>query len=1212
MFKKQFLKVRSRKGSCFRSQFASYSSYSSSPTKSSSGKNIDQFKVNGLNRAVNPNKPYFHLNYPISISVNEFKKNYLNIGNKLDDEIVEAFKKLVEKIVNEYGNDYRISMIQDTNQDLIDEMIMAASELQIVDILEFCCSKRFMIKLSEKSLAKLNLFYNRAKLINRYKVLTTNYSETKVSFADFRKRLTYNQRETIKYTYSPQLIKLFITQIYLPLRDIEKIEEYLEILECQEDPKELIRFRTILHSIMFNQPLSLNITSASSIEKTVEMLSDYLISPNMIPRAMRTEFHSHIICHCMRNCSLQQIREYLALFYPKFLDSSVERTQDLLSETNLLSLVDDDYPNITIKQAFFEKVLTEDKTSLFEELMGIAVRKGKFERLLNFVLLEHNLERTQDNISVETLEAYEIPYFNNAYLQNLSDYYSNDFSKILGFIERNNEPRTLTASEIDRLLSPLNTGKRDILFRALISNQFNFCLQSPILNWIGESTENFDFVITGGNTHISPENLQLAQALKILSPNSILNCLTKTNSKYTNSLLQLLPMKSNYHYILKRMQLLDITSYPKNASYVELLAQFLGENNVDSLTDRQLLEIYHTYIFKVISKNSFQGLKVAMSLIPSYKTTLLKLLGLKDSSELNPLPRSLKLHETVPKEIVLEYIKASAHQIENFDSAIIPLFRNVINVVPDLKLGTNKSGFLKQTLLTFADLCIEKNISPLILFRIYKTSLAKGLDPNWRIDDSNIISRYVQRYVETYNSSDKTQESENLTEILAAVSNFQNWLELNADAVKTIFSSVSEEEKISTLNVLIKTLVYIPYVESIADFIYQQVEEDNKKIYESIGIVYSNPSVSDPETKFYKWPKFDPRYFAPFMKKFMENILTKDTNITIRRMLNDSLANMKCNDDYYACRNFADLYEKVSFFENAANTSQSTNLETLIESVKLIQTAPKPAYLDDPFIINYLVSKGSTYKLETIVQMLYILTRGDSYLRELGFWEGFDIPNIPPEFKDSPKLYKEMTESKLLNLYRLLFTSVKFSDSLTANELSYFTNISENIMNCDLLGKKNKYMVINCVLIIIEKHSDLLSTFYKKMINVFPEYRVSAVILGSLLHSVAKNDFGEIDGILRHLVKNNDMSYLNQASEASINKLLLEKQDGLAQELYLKFCEFNPRFKMQEFADLNWIGNNPRTFKQKSQKTESEQDKKLGKFKVKLYDYDALDGNNSL
>lgn len=1205
VFIQRGFRIRKRKGSslCLRLHFQKYSSYS---TRSSFSRNIDQPKEDTqLRKLMVPNEPYSYLNYPTAVAVNEFKRHYMKIGDELDDEVIEAFKQLLEKTMKEFGNDYRSFMVQEKIQDLVDDMIIAASESQIIDIFECCCSKKFMINLSNKSLTKIFLFNSNAKLINRYRLLTTNFNEQKVAFIDFSKPLTPDQKKTILSSYPPLLLELFITQIYLPLGDVDKIEEFLQILKDQVEIKRYSKFKEVIEAIMYDQPFNIKITPESSIKQIAQVLSEYLNPLSMIPKALIDRFHSIVIAYNMRDCSLQQIAEYLAVFYPNF-NTGLEIKHDAVISGGISSLIDDDQPSATVKKVFFQKLVNESNRKPYEELQILDIYKH--DTLMKFSILERQFMSSKNEIPVQALDSYELPFFNKSQISNISDYYSHDFDKILGSIERNVVLCTLTEKETVRLLKPFNEWKRDVLMRALIKNNFNFRSESIVMDWIGESVERFDFVVTGGNPHILPENHEISKALKFLTPSGVLQCLTRIESNYAHSLVQLLPLKSNYYYILKKIQLMNLKPYPQNTSYIEILNQFLNEHSGATLNDEQLLEIYNIYITKVMNKNLFQGVVIAGQLIPSYKSTFLKLSGLSGNLIEKPYSRSLKLNATVPKKIILNYVKAYEHSGKSSSKVLILLFKNVLEITPDLRLGLEENVFLKEILHKFAEICIRKNFNPTVLSIIYKIALSKGLDSSWRIDDPKIISGYVERFVEAYASSDEQHYETNLVEMLSHVSNFQNRLKLSANATEIIFNSASEDEKIPTLNVLRKAMISVPYVESIADFIHEQIKGDNPKIYESFGLMYENPLVSDSKSKYYKWPKFDPRYFAPLIEKFMENIITKDSNNTFRRMFNDALANMNCDEDYYESKKFVDLYNKVTFFENPTDVVQSGNLTELMNSVKEIQEVPKQKYLEDPFVIHYLVSKGSTYKLETIVEMLYILTKGDLYLEKLGFWDLIDKPDVPPEFTGKSKFYAEMTESRLLNLHRLIFSSVKLSSSITPNELSYFTNISENIINCDLIEKRKKYMVINCVLIIIEKHSDLLSTFYKKMINIFPEYRVSVAILTSLLHSAAKNDFGEIDGILKHLVKNNDMTYLNQASEASISKLIADDENGLAQELYLKFCEFNPKFRIQEFAELNWKNNSSRSSKQNPLKNESEKETKLGKFKVKLYDYDALDG----
>lgn len=154
------------------------------------------------------------------------------------------------------------------------------------------------------------------------------------------------------------------------------------------------------------------------------------------------------------------------------------------------------------------------------------------------------------------------------------------------------------------------------------------------------------------------------------------------------------------------------------------------------------------------------------------------------------------------------------------------------------------------------------------------------------------------------------------------------------------------------------------------------------------------------------------------------------------------------------------------------------------------------------------------------------------------------------------------------------------------------------------MSKKAKFNIMNCVFILVGKHSDLLSIFYKRMITILPEYKVSKLLITDLLYSATMNDFVNIDSILTYLIKSNDNVLMNQACESVIKRLMEEDQNVIAQELYVKYTQLVPRFKIKDIdQNMSWAKASKPNIHVDSG---SEVSMQINRFKVKLYDYEKL------
>lgn len=1217
---RSFFRVRSYLGRCQTVQLT-FPNYYSTQSRWNTYTNSESVKAdNNIKRAVVPHEPDFYLYHSLAASVNDFKKNYMKLENGLNDEVMNSFKRLVEKMNKDLDKPYKFEQLRYRIDPLVDEMIINTTDAEFVDLLEFCCSNKFKINFSDAGLERVNKIFDQSNLLTRFRLVTANFKKNNVSYSDLNVPLTAKQKETLLNNYSSDLIKLILSHIYFPMNDKIKINEYMEILRQQEDEENFAKFSQIVYCILHGESFQIDVDSQSNINTLCQKLSEYIISHKMIPSCLADQFHTIFVTGCLERSSSELLIDYVAMFYPK----SVLFTQKLLipSEVefdyNLSNLVSDSEIPEAIMEVLFEKILREDKKELIAALNKPNQEALSVSPLLKYVYLKINFdadyEKHLEDTKTSNLENYEIPSFERLYFADMYDYYNHDIYKLMQYIQSNKSKKTITSREVEKVVDCLDKSTANMVIKGLIMNNFNFSSELFIDNWIKENPQEVDFLISGGKINASPEEINLSKALTLVTPLKLLSYIAQyNNSKFTGVMLQLLyPLKQEFPYILVKMESMDLKLSSANNSYIAILKKFLKTNNTINLKDDQLVALYNIYIRKIIGQSTLSGVLAAVALVPSYKNTFLKFTAVSESlvhdTEKVPI---LNVGATLPKELVTTYIERYGEYGKTNGRLWATLFKNFISVIPELQLGKDKDEFLMKTLQLFARVAIQKNMNPLTLFFIYKTASLNGFQPSWRISDSQTISQYIERFYENYDPSDPNNTDSSVADVLNTVLNYQNRLELSAGIVEKIFSMTPAEKKLQTLNILRRTLTYVPYVKSIDAYIHEQFAANSPEIYALFGIERENPVIMDSKAKHYKWPKFDTRYFGSLIEKFMEKVLVKDYNYSVKTMMYDSLANMKCDQEYGKCRDFYELYQKVSSFESVHGQVRSNKINELMNNIKQIQDAEKQEYLNDPYIIHYLFTRVLSFQLEIIVQMLYILTKGDKYLESLGFWTILNNPKIPKQFKTSPEFYEAKIDQKLMNIYRLLFINLKNSKEISPNELSYFVKISENFIKCDLTEKKSKYVIMNCVFIVIEKHSDLLSTFYKRMINVLPDYKVTNTVFNDLLYSIVTNDLGEIDKILANLVKTHDLISLNNACETTIKRLMSENQNGLAQELYVKFCGVNPKFKIQEFSELNWTNANARIPRPKSENNDSTS-VKPNKFKVKLYDYDALDDSKNL
>ncbi|ONH75437.1 hypothetical protein BOH78_1755 [Pichia kudriavzevii] len=100
------------------------------------------------------------------------------------------------------------------------------------------------------------------------------------------------------------------------------------------------------------------------------------------------------------------------------------------------------------------------------------------------------------------------------------------------------------------------------------------------------------------------------------------------------------------------------------------------------------------------------------------------------------------------------------------------------------------------------------------------------------------------------------------------------------------------------------------------------------------------------------------------------------------------------------------------------------------------------------------------------------------------------------------------------------------------------------------------------------------------------------------------NDFVNIDSILTYLIKSNDNVLMNQACESVIKRLMEEDQNVIAQELYVKYTQLVPRFKIKDIdQNMSWAKASKPNIHVDSG---SEVSMQINRFKVKLYDYEKL------
>lgn len=1172
----------------------------------------------------------------------DFKVAYrsLNTSSNISDT-VQKIKEFVLQLHSEIKSDSKFQEVISKFHKTFLEILFTLDDDLFVDFFVFLCSKN--IKLSDKQLTeKFANVLSSSNIELKNRLLRCSLAEPYVSLHSLKLPLTKDQATLILNTYSREIVKSIIISTYTPMGDHYKISEYLNILKLQyqNDVSEYTKFENFINLLFTNEKLEMNLNSKSSIVFISQTLASYLETSIEVPSSMVNRFHEIVISQCFHDSNSKILYNYIRTFvgnFPKEISTFRDYSEfpaikgDLLNRLKPIVSRNPEIP-MPILNLFIQRVLSEGDftilSSLIEDLESLE-ETSNLSKNFRFMVLQAAIKNRRNKKLSSFLmdhlkgKPFILPDFEICDLKAVYEYNQNSYESLILFLKSLDSTctsyKTVITNDVTDIFQSLNEFQQKYLMKVLISKKVLFDDRSIIFNYLKENKQDINYFIAGGN-FTSLENgksefISLERASTLFSPQELFFMISDYGEHLSYSSLILSTFhayKDTFEYVCAEFYLSPML-VSKTNSYMDILKLFLKNNSGLITTPEEKFLLYSMFIKKVLVSNPFLGILVASTLIPSYKEKLLTATGVSESllHNWNHNDLSIKEQYDLPTDIVVLYAERYSKSKYLNEKLWVTLFKHMCVYGTELNDNTEKLKFCEFIFQYFQSVCIKNKYNLLTLYRIYQIAEKYGFNPEWK-SKTNISDHLI-----SYFKENKATGAVSVSEMLGIVSKYENDVELSAKLTSKCFDDVPDNDKMFFLFTLRNTVVNIPYTENIGSFIHTQFKKQNPDVYKLFGLDIENPLFSSVNSKRAKWMKFDVRYFAPLIEIFMRHVISKEANASIRFMMYDSIGFMNHNKECKACIDFYEIYYDTVLFDTNTSIERSNDLNKLFDSMKQTlkiesNSSLLPDYLYEPYMYHFIYTRMFSYELNTILKAFYVLSRGDEILSDIGYWDMIDQDEkigLQADFGKLPEFYNQIDDTKLMNLYRLIFTTSKNSSNITTRELMNLVKISENLIKSDMISKKDKYTIMNCVFILVGKHSDLLSAFYKKMRLILPDYRVSSSITTDLLYSAMMNDLRDIDTMLDYLIEMNDTHTMHQLCERVIRKLFDEEHHGLAQELYVKYTERKPRFRIQELHDaLSWG-----KAKQPSVTIDSNEgvNMKMDRYNVKLYDYDSLNKNKN-
>ena len=1190
----------------------------------------------------------------------EFKFDFCKHHNKR--VLIPKLKLLVESFLKECDSSTKFNKIVYKLEPIIVEMLVTIDDLSFVDLFTFLSYNNIRIDNYKITNRFTQLLSSDLDVQSKYNLLFCNrepLSDTELHISTLRNPLTPNQITRISCTYSTDVVKSIIQSFYLPLHDQKKVDEYLEILYMRY-PKNQNKFRDFkcfVDLLLQKSKLDIKFSGKYSISYLCGLLASLTRSEIEVPSNFSLDsWHEILITEYFQQISSKTLYNYLTIFYGASLPEELNLVKDSWEIKPLNSeLMRDLSPFVNNEKEIpsklfyllFDKLLSEGDTAMikvaircFQTLKTDTSEKQVLKDYFRFSVFKHALDIKDQKhnffqylMEYLTEEKFNLPNFERTNIKAIFDYYRNDFHCFILFLKTINRSaasyKSLDTQEVQLIIDNLGQREKEELTQVLIKCNFLFNDESIVKKWLKEKPSLVKYVCSGGQLNPEMKNreaieeVSLLRLATLLTPNELFKLIADydTGEYFAKEILSTFKVyKNNFDYACAQLKVLPIVKGKHSNVYLEILISFMKKHNLDGnfITNEEKLRLYNIYIEKIIDINHISGLGVACALIPGWKKQILKFWGMSESHliKLKDDEYAITEQSDISVSVLKHYVTKYSESKRVNAKLWATLFKNALITGTALKDSAEKEELLSQLFKYFQIQCVKKMFNPLTLFKLYQLAESFQLKPEWKVDIN--IGNYLELYYSTNISEAVSVSGISIGETLSMVAKYESNVELSSSLVSRLFEEVPENEKIFFLVSLRNLMVTVPYTENIHSYIHSQFSNKSSEIYKLFGLDIENPMTNSPNSRRPKWMRFDVRYFSPLLEIFMKDIIPKEQNTSIRNMMVDSLATMKTTPNNDAPMRFYKMYCDVVLFTNSnISVSPSHELGQFITEFKEVfqldqQMLVLPDYLVKPFAYHFLYTRMFTYDMKTIIQLLYILTQGNKVLGKLGFWklgEEREIETLNMEIHNIPFFYKIEGDLDLMSLYRLVFTAAKNTSEVSTSELTYIINISENLIRSESISKRSKYSIMNCTLILVGKHSNLLSAFYKKTQQLLPEYKVTNTVIAELLYSTMTNEIRDIDSTLDYIINTHETHFMHQSCETVIRRLIAEEQNGLAQELYVKYTERKPRFKIPDLNDtLSWgKAKHPVVTIDSNDGVNM----KMDRYKVKLYDYDSLDKQKS-
>lgn len=1176
----------------------------------------------------------------------EFKANLPNFF-KNEKLLMAKVKSLIYFFQKDCDSFEKFEQMVTKIKPILIETLLKVNDQSFVDLFTFLAT--FHVKINDHYITQryTNLLLSSTLTIkDKYKLITTtSLDDDELDISKFRDPLNPEQINNITNSYSSSIIKAIITSIYIPLRDSKKTHEYLELLlekESQLSEKHQ-RFKYFVDLIIDNRKLNLNITSRSNIVYICSILSSVLRNVLQVPYSFSIDaFHEIMITEALEHINSKTLYNYIAIFYGDTLPDELKtlkglwdiKTLNLEKMSNLYPLVSDESkipPKILT--LLFDRFILEGNIRLIEKVIddfkSMPLDTPEKNQILNqfqFSILKNALKIKKFkpeyfNCLMNFIHDYEydLPRFSHIDINFAFQYYNSDFEGFIRYLKTvnrsTNSYKSISSKDVVLIIANISEAKRERLIETLLMNNFIFDDNTIVKEWFNEAPKLLNSITAKDEFDTkSTTASSLFRLFSLLKPSEIFELIATHGNEiyFTEEILSTYSVYHNdFEYICALLRLLPLPHNCRNEEYLNFLVKFLKKYD-NNFNMEQRKRLYTIFVENVVRINHFAGMVNTGILFPSYKEDIIQVTGMS-KSHFNChhnvdviIDEDLKLTPSLIKAYVTKY----SHSKNTNGKLWVTLFRNSVIFGSTIEDEVARKQFLADLFKIFQSHTVKKMFNPATLYKIYQVAESFNIDPEAKL--SVDIKRYLELYYSKASEPKSSKNEPTIIETFSLISKYEFNLELKHSFISKLFTQVPDDEKRFFIVLLRNIVVNLPYVENIHEFIHRKFKANDPDVYNLFGLEIGNPLSSDPQAKRAKWMRFDIRYFSPLLEVFMSEIITKEKNNSIKTMMIDSLATMNFNENNKDIMKFYELYNKVVYFGGQHLNIKHANIDILVEDLKdtfedsihLLQP-----YLMKPFIYHFMYTNIFAYDLNVIVELLYILTRGNPTLQIFGFWNNIEqskMESLESQFGLLNYRYTIQQELELMNLFRLIFTAAKYTKDIPINQLAYIINISENLIKSEKISKRNKTEIMNCSFILVGKHSDLLSAFHKKAQQLMPEYKISNSMLTDFIYSTITNNLRETDKVLDYLVSNtNDVQSLNHSCETVIKQLVVEEQNGLAQELYMKYSERKPRFKIPELHDvLSWgkarqpvvtIDSNDGV------------NMRMDKFKVKLYDYDSLD-----